>query len=133
MAVRPSSSSPAPSAIPALVPQGPHTGKPSMPMGRIFTMVGSRHRAHLHLLSRSVSKAHAAIINDHGNIYIRDTASREQVLVNGQPVKEVDLRNGDMIKIGSFVFQLLDKSRTSGRGSTRRATEAAVEFEPGSL
>src|ERR1700750_2241140 len=83
MAVRSSSQSPTPSAKFALVPQGQHIGKPSMPMARAFTLVGSRHRAHLHLLSRSVSKSHAIIVNDNGSIYIRDTASREHVLVNG--------------------------------------------------
>src|ERR1700710_36077 len=106
MAVRPTSQSPNPSAIPALVPEGSHAGKPAMPMGRVFTLVGARHRAHLHLLSRSVSKAHAIIVNDCGSIYIRDTASREHVYVNGKIVKEADLRHGDLIRIGSFTFQL---------------------------
>src|SRR5689334_10974992 len=73
---------PSAASTPALVPQGAHVGKPAMPMGRPFTMIGSRHRAHLHLLSRSVSKAHAVVINDNGNLYVRDTASREHVYVN---------------------------------------------------
>ena len=115
MAGRPSTQSPTSSATPALIPKGKHTGKPAMPMGRVFTLVGSRHRAHLHLLSQSVSKAHAVIINDNGNVYIRDTASREHVFVNGTAVQEGDLKHGDLIKIGSFTFQLVDGSRRSGK------------------
>src|SRR6185437_2801576 len=114
MPVRPSTETPA-TSTPALVPQGAHVGKPTMPMGRAFTMIGARHRAHLHLLSRSVSKAHAVIINDNGNLYIRDTASREHVYVNGDAVLEADLKHGDLIKIGSFTFQLVDGSRRSGK------------------
>src|ERR1700722_13588768 len=115
MAAGSPSKSPSTSATPALVPQGEHTGKPSMPMGRPFTLVGARHRAHLHLLSRSISKSHAIIVNDNGNLYVRDTASREHVYVNGQAVKEAELKHGDLLRVGSFTFKLADGSGKSGR------------------
>src|SRR5205807_1857092 len=104
-------------------------GKPSLPMGRPFTLVGSRHRAHLHLLSRTVSKSHAIIINDNGSIYIRDTASREHVYVNGKQVKEVELRDQDILKIGSFTFLLREPGKKSGHGPPRRHRDAALEVE----
>jgi pSer/pThr/pTyr-binding forkhead associated (FHA) protein len=97
-------------------------------MGRPFTLVGSRHRAHLHLLSRSVSKSHAIIVNDHGNLYIRDTASREHVFVNGEIVKETELRHGDVIRIGSFTFKLVDSAGRSGRKPVPRPSSAAIEM-----
>ena len=128
MAAGPPSQSTASSATPALIPQGQHTGKPSMPMGRPFTLVGSRHRAHLHLLSRTVSKSHAVIINDNGNLYVRDTASREHVFVNGHQVKEAELHHGDLLKIGSFTFKFADGSGKSGRTVVRRPGGAALEI-----
>ncbi|HWE01109.1 MAG TPA: FHA domain-containing protein [Tepidisphaeraceae bacterium] len=117
------------SATPTFVPQGKHAGKPSLPIGRAFTLVGARHRAHLHLLSSTVSKSHAIIVNDAGNLYIRDTASREHVYVNDQPVKETDLRHGDTVKIGSFSFRFVDMSGKSGRVIPDPAPQAALEME----
>src|SRR5882724_7601917 len=131
MAVRASTQSPAVSKTPALVPQGQHLGKPSMPLGRPFTLIGSRHRAHLHLLSRSVSKSHAILVNDNGTLYVRDTASREHVLVNAEQVKESQLHDGDLIKIGSFTFQL-SGGPAVGR-SSRRPTAAALEIQDSPL
>src|SRR5687768_17994616 len=105
MAVRPPSSKPpaaaAPPAVPAapmLLPQGAHAGKPGMPLHRPFILVGSRNRAHVHLVSQSVSRAHAAIINtDHGS-YVRDLASRTHTFVNGRPVKEAALSHADALQ-----------------------------------
>src|SRR5689334_17872826 len=88
MAESSTSSATAAPAVPSLTPQGQHAGKPALPLGRPFTLIGSRHRAHLHLLSRSVSKSHAAIISTDAGLYIRDLASREHVYINGKPVKE---------------------------------------------
>ena len=90
---------------PALIPLGHHAGKPPIPLMRPVTLIGSRHNAHLHLLSRQISKAHALLISHEGKVYIRDLASRTHVYVNGQQVRESDLTDGDMLKLGSFTFQ----------------------------
>src|SRR5215212_9591307 len=87
---------------PALVPLGHHAGKPPISLQKMVILVGSRHNAHLHLMSRHVSKAHALILSHGGNVYIRDLASREHVYVNGERQREAWLRNGDLIKIGTF-------------------------------
>src|SRR5256885_11828515 len=90
---------------PALIPLGHHQGKPPIPLMRPVTLVGSRQNAHLHLLSRQISKAHALILSHEGKVYIRDLASRTHVYVNGQETREADLNDGDIIKIGSFTFR----------------------------
>ena len=117
------------SATPTFVPQGKHAGKPALPIGRAFTMIGSRSKAHLHLLSSSVSKADAIIVNDAGNLYIRDTASREHVIVNGQPLRETNLLHGDQVKIGSFAFRFVDMTGKSGRVIPDPAPQAALEMD----
>src|SRR5437588_12500016 len=86
---------------PALIPLGHHQGKPPIPLMRPVMLVGSRHNAHLHLLSRQISKAHAVLINADGRVYLRDLASRTHVYVNGREVREVDLNDGDLLKIGT--------------------------------
>ncbi len=98
--------SPLPSPLPLLKPLGAHAGKPGIPISRPVFLIGSRHNAHLHLLSRQVSKAHALILNERQTIYIRDLASRTHVYVNGEAIREAWLHDGDLIKIGSFTFQL---------------------------
>jgi pSer/pThr/pTyr-binding forkhead associated (FHA) protein len=90
---------------PALIPLAHHQGKPPIPIMRPVVLVGSRHNAHLHLLSRQISKAHALLINSDGKVYIRDLASRTHVYVNGTEAREAELSDGDLIKLGSFTFR----------------------------
>src|SRR5258708_2788821 len=94
-----------PQAWPSLIPLGHHQGKPPIPLMRPVTLIGSRHNAHLHLLSRQISKAHALLISSDGRVYVRDLASRTHVYVNGQEVHEADLVDGDLLKLGSFTFK----------------------------
>src|SRR5262245_29322422 len=118
MAVRPNSPQHAPSAGEsspassgtvaaglALVPSGAHQGKPSLPLPRTLTLIGSRNRAHLHLVSSTVSKSHTAVIVTRSGIYVRDLASRMHTVVNGQAQKESDLRHGDKLTVGNFSFR----------------------------
>ena len=97
-----------PTTVPALLPQGALSGKPAMPLGRPFTLIGARNRAHLHLLSSTISRNHACIISTDSGLYLRDLASRTGVVVNGRRAKEVDLRDGDSVQIGSFKFKFTD-------------------------
>ena len=118
-----------PAALPALVPQGQHAGKQSMPISRPLTVIGSRHRAHLHLLSRSVSKSHAVVGMDDSGVFIRDLSSRTHVYVNGKEIRESDLRDGDLVKIGSFTFKYTDKRKSPLLNKPKRATRAAIEVD----
>lgn len=116
----------------ALVPQGKHVGQRAIPILRPATIIGARHRSHVHLLSRSVSKAHAAIIKtDHG-YYIRDLASRTHTFVNGRAVREADLTDGDLIKVGNFVFKFQDTEPTGSRtrGMAAERGQFAVDGAP---
>ncbi len=98
---------------PTLVPLGHHAGKPPIPLHRPVTLIGSRSNARIHLTSSSVSKAHALLVKDGSQIYIRDLASRTHVLINDVEVHEETLADGDLIKIGSFTFKY-----TAGRSTS---------------
>ncbi len=55
-----------------------------------------------------VSALHAVIEMDHGQLWIRDQASTNGVLVNGQRVDAAALQWNDRVLIGSSEFQLLE-------------------------
>src|SRR4051794_5725771 len=113
---------------PALVPMGHHAGKPAISLHKMVILVGSRHNAHLHLLSRHVSKAHALILSFDGSVYIRDLASREGVYVNGVKKREAWLSDGDLLKIGTFTFKYKDgPSKGTGAKGDKRPPAADLE------
>ena len=118
----------APASVPTLSPQGPQAGKPAMPLGRPFTLIGARNRAHLHLLSSTVSRNHACIISTDNGLYIRDLGSRTGVMVNGRRVKETDLRDGDSLQIGSFQFKFGDPAGPVRFPLTPKAASAMLEM-----
>jgi pSer/pThr/pTyr-binding forkhead associated (FHA) protein len=111
---------------PALQPLGHHTGKPPIPLHRPVTLIGSRSNARIHLTSSSVSKAHALIVKDGPIAYIRDLASRTHVYVGGEEVRDHDLQDGDLIKIGKFTFKFTV-------GQERPAQAGPTHLPPGSL
>ena len=113
---------------PALVPMGHHAGKPPISLAKMVILVGSRHNAHLHLLSRHVSKAHALVLSHDGSVYIRDLASREGVYVNGVQKREAWLKDGDLLKIGTFTFKYKD-GPTRGAGAKGDKAPAPADLE----
>lgn len=124
-----SSLKPAPASVATLTPQGLQAGKPPMPLGRPFTLIGSRNRSHLHLLSSTISRNHACIITTDNGLYLRDLASRTGVTVNGRRVKEMDLRDGDVIGIGSFKFKFSDPAGPVRFPLTPKASPAMLEID----
>src|SRR4051812_25539955 len=91
---------------PALIPQGHLKGRPPIPLKRVLTVLGAIKTAHIHLHSKEklVSQVHAVIVSSEHRLYVRDIASRTRVFVNGKAVREANLNDGDMLKIGEFVF-----------------------------
>jgi pSer/pThr/pTyr-binding forkhead associated (FHA) protein len=51
-----------------------------------------------------VSRAHALIVIDGNDTFVRDLASRNGVYINGHLVREGKLRHGDLLCIGPFAF-----------------------------
>src|SRR6266545_1677727 len=90
---------------PTLTPTGKFAGKPEVPLSRTVTLVGSGAGARLQLISSTVSKSHALIVNCARGVYIRDLASRTKVLVNERDVREAVLKTGDILQIGKFQFR----------------------------
>lgn len=96
---------PTPAAVPLLVPIGQHQGRTALPLSRLLTLIGSAPSARLYLPSKAVSRCHAVIINAGPRLMVRDLASRTQTRLNGQPVTEADLGEGDVLQAGPFTFR----------------------------
>src|SRR2546421_4426324 len=88
-----------------LIPMGAHAGRSPIALSKPFYVIGSRRSARIHLLSSTVSKAHALLIQTRHATYLRDLASRTHTYVNGQPIPEVILQENDPIAIGRFTFE----------------------------
>src|SRR5215218_8467940 len=105
MPAKPPSNTLPPGSAPTFTPVGQHQGKPDMVLSRSVTLIGSRDNARLQLISSTVSRAHAFLVNTASGAYIKDLASREHTYVDGEEVKEADLTAGCLVKIGRFTFQ----------------------------
>src|SRR3954470_19326664 len=111
---------------PTLTPTGHFAGKPTLPISRTVTLVGSRKQARLQLISSSVSQNHALIVNADAGPYIRDLSSRTGVFVNGQQIKESPLIDGDEIQIGRFTFRFNESPNQKHSSRQDSAAPAAA-------
>ena len=68
-------------------------------------VVGRSRDANLCLLDIGASRRHAELVVDAGGVRVRDLGSGNGTLVNGEPVTEVDLADGDGIAIGEHVLR----------------------------
>src|SRR5277367_1635415 len=105
------------SAVRSLVPQGPFLVKPDIPLNRSVITVGSGDKSRLHLVSSTISSAHALLVKSAGQTYIADLASRTGIQINGKPTSFSYLKPGDRLQIGRFVFRF-------------RSPQASTNFPP---
>jgi hypothetical protein len=64
--------------------------------------VGRSRECDLVIQSPRVSRVHALLFWQDKNLYVRDLVSQNGVYVNGTPVREVQLKDGDEVAIGPF-------------------------------
>jgi pSer/pThr/pTyr-binding forkhead associated (FHA) protein len=129
-ALRTSNPPPAqPPPTPLLVPVGQHHGRQPLTLGRTITLVGSTASCRLYLPSKAVSRCHAVIINTGAGLFVKDLASRTGTRVNGQPVDEADLREGDVLQVGTFTFRFTDPTAPPVRPPTLPGPAAVLEVE----
>ena len=129
-AVRSSQPPPAsPAPTPVLVPVGSHKGQQPLSLGRTVTLIGSTAASRLYLPSKAVSRCHAVIINTGAGLFVRDLASRTGTRVNGQLVTEADLREGDVLQVGTFTFRFTDPTAPPVRPPAPPAPPAVLEVD----
>src|SRR5436190_8983449 len=76
-----------------------------LPIGLSQFLIGRDPQCHLRPASAAISKRHCAIIQRDGKVFVRDFDSTNGTFVNEAPVKgEVELHNGDQLKVGPLHF-----------------------------
>jgi pSer/pThr/pTyr-binding forkhead associated (FHA) protein len=129
-ALRTSNPQPAqPAPTPLLVPVGPHQGRQPLTLGRTVTLIGSTASCRLYLPSKAVSRCHAVVVNTGAGLFVKDLASRTGTRVNGQPVEEADLREGDVLQVGTFTFRFTDPTAPPVKPPTLPGPTAVLEVE----
>jgi pSer/pThr/pTyr-binding forkhead associated (FHA) protein len=118
-----------PAPTPLLVPVGQHHGRQPLTLGRTVTLIGSTASCRLYLPSKAVSRCHAVIINTGAGLFVKDLASRTGTRVNGQPVDEADLREGDVLQVGTFTFRFTDPTAPPVKPPTLPGPAAVLEVE----
>jgi diguanylate cyclase (GGDEF)-like protein len=69
--------------------------------------IGRSSKCDIQIDQESISRNHAAIINDGKRVVLKDLGSTNGTYVNDQLISEYDVRNGDYIKIGRTIFKFL--------------------------
>lgn len=77
------------------------------PLATGETMIGRSGINQICIDHTSASRQHAVIISDGNHLRIRDSQSTNGTLVNDRLVDEIELKQGDLIRIGTAVFKFL--------------------------
>jgi len=93
---------------------------------RARTVVGRKKGCKVRIRSELVSRVHCVLINQGGNLSIKDLGSANGVLVNDQKIKERALQAGDTIQIGpiTFLVQIIGAKTKSGKSEPTDPTMA---------
>ncbi len=79
------------------------------------------------LLDSGVSRQHAAVWRDElGRVKLRDLESRNGSFVNGLPVREAVLAEGDEVRLGGSVFLFGDLAMGAGTAAGRTIVQSGV-------
>src|SRR5258708_39800525 len=98
---------------------------------RLRTMlIGRRAKCELRLDDPDVSNVHALIYRCDGRRFIRDLNSTNGTFLNSQRIRETEIRDGDVVRVGEIVFRY--RKAQARRGGFVPMTAAEVA-EPLSL
>lgn len=92
-------------------------------------VIGRDPQCHLRPASQMISKRHCALLLREGQAFIRDFDSTNGTFVNNTQVKgEVELHNGDQLKIGPLLFKVaLEATTPVNRPTPPPPTKAAAQ------
>jgi len=79
-------------------------------------VIGRDDDADLVLADPQISRRHATLSRDGGSLLIEDVGSRNGIAVNGQPVLEARLIDGDRISLGTFELLVLSGASPDDEG-----------------
>lgn len=89
-----------------LVPEEPGGGGAPILLRSRVTTVGRRGSASLAIEDESISRMHARLDREDGELIVSDLKSRNGTLVNDEPVTRQSLQPGDILTFGSLPFEV---------------------------
>lgn len=114
-------------------------GSVAVPLDKAITLIG-RHPDCDAVLddNQKISRRHCCIAQVENRLVLRDLGSMNGVRVNGEPVVEVDLQEGDEITIGDEEFMLelksdVETSKRVGAGAPKTPSTPKRSPKPASL
>jgi pSer/pThr/pTyr-binding forkhead associated (FHA) protein len=84
-------------------------------------LVGRSAESDVRINHVGVSRSHAAIVSRGGGVFVEDLESSNGTVVNGKRVRSTQLRNGDVVEIGSFALHV--KFAESPKGASSANTD----------
>ena len=78
-------------------------------------IIGRSDAANIQVNQESVSRRHALLVTSQGRTRVRDLGSTNGTFVNDEPVEEMTLRDGDLIRIGQTIFKYLSGSNIESK------------------
>lgn len=86
-----------------------------VPLGKDPTLIGRSSQCDIHINNDNVSRNHARIMFD-GNVFrVRDLGSTNGTYVNHEFIDEVELRDGDQIKVGGTILKFISGGNIEGQ------------------
>jgi hypothetical protein len=96
-----------------------------LPLSREWTRIGRSLTAHIRLDDPTVSRRHALVCRQSGQVKVLDDRSLNGVFLNGERVEWHDLEDGDELIVGRYSLYFLDTSQISARPDATPAPTAA--------
>jgi pSer/pThr/pTyr-binding forkhead associated (FHA) protein len=90
---------------PALIVVYGNTRRKHRPLDRDVVVLGRGPGCDLGLVSPEVAPVHCVLVRLAGGWRIRDCSGRAGTRLNGRPVHDEPLANGDIIQLGTFSFE----------------------------
>lgn len=81
-------------------------------VNRLPAIVGRDETADVRINNQRISRLHCRLEQIEGRLFVRDLGSRNGIMVNGEPVGESKLEQGDTVTFGmsTFVVHLPDQT-----------------------
>ncbi len=98
--------SPAESPAPALIVTHGNTANKHRPLKGDTMLLGRARGCDLRLESPEVSEVHCVLVRGPDGLRVRDCSSRTGTRLNGQPIREAMLHDGDTLQVGLFSFEV---------------------------
>jgi pSer/pThr/pTyr-binding forkhead associated (FHA) protein len=96
-------------------------GRFAVEVMRSGTVFGRHSSADVRLPLPDVSRRHCRFVCEFGRWQVLDLDSLNGVFVNGAPVRQAELHDGDQLRIGGFVFDVeLPAGTTAAEGEELR-------------